>query len=76
MKKYQKAAAEIGDALKNGSNMSYFKEALRMRGIPVGGMRLPQKNIGREEIEKLEQQLRKSVRIMETFEVSGGGNTL
>ena len=77
MKKYQKAAAEIGDALKNGSNMSYFKEALRMRGIPVGGMRLPQKNIGREEIEKLEQQLRKiCADYGMTFEVSGGGNTL
>lgn len=48
-----------------------------MRGIPVGGMRLPQKNIGREEIEKLEQQLRKiCADYGMTFEVSGGGNTL
>lgn len=40
-RKMQKVAIQYCEALLNGSNMSYFKEALKLRGIDVGGMRSP-----------------------------------
>ena len=55
----QKAAVEIVDILKAGSNMSYFKKALEMRGIPVGGMRAPQMDISDEETAVLKDKLEK-----------------
>lgn len=55
--KLQRQAARITDILKAGSNMSYFKEALKMRGIPAGHMRQPQLDITEEEISKLRADL-------------------
>lgn len=60
----QKFCVKFCDALKCGSNMSYFKEGLKMRGIPAGHMRKPQLDIDDTEImilkEKLEQICREA----------------
>ncbi len=53
----QKLATKYCDVLRNGSNMSYFKEALKMRGIDAGYMKGPQLDITNEEIEKLRKNL-------------------
>jgi len=53
----QKVCVKFCDALKGGSNMSYFKEALKMRGIPAGHMRKPQLDIQENEIAKLKDEL-------------------
>ena len=37
--------------------MSWFKEALRLRGLTVGGMRSPQMDIGEEEKRELAARL-------------------
>ena len=37
--------------------MSYFKEALKIRGIDVGGMRSPQLDLERQQTEALEKRL-------------------
>ena len=57
MLRWQNVAIQVGDALKNGSNMSWFKEALRLRGLTVGGMRSPQMDIGEEEKRELAARL-------------------
>ncbi len=62
MERWQRLAAEIGDILHNGENMSYFKSALEIRGLPVGGMRLPQRDISSEERKLLETQLQEVCR--------------
>lgn len=53
----QKICVKFCDTLKCGSNMSYFKEGLKMRGIHAGYMRKPQLDIGEEEIAGLKEQL-------------------
>ena len=50
---YQRQAARITDILKAGSNMAYFKAALRFRGMEGGHMRLPQMDLPKEETERL-----------------------
>lgn len=55
--KAQKICVKFCDTLKGGSNMSYFKEALKIRGIAAGVMRKPQLDIEKEEIEKLQKEL-------------------
>lgn len=55
--RHQRQAARITDILKSGSNMSYFKEALKMRGIPGGHMRRPQLDLPEEEIRNLRSEL-------------------
>ena len=57
MEHWQRIAVEIGDALHNGENMAYFKEALDIRGIRVGGMRAPQKNLPDKERDMLKKRL-------------------
>lgn len=57
MQQWQKVCVQFCDLLRCGSNMSYFKEALKMRGLGVGGMRLPQRDIGSEEIGQLKEKL-------------------
>ncbi|SIS02274.1 4-hydroxy-tetrahydrodipicolinate synthase [Peribacillus simplex] len=52
-RKMQKIATEYCETLKNGSNMSYFKEALKIRGVDVGHMRAPQIDFTAEEIDLL-----------------------
>lgn len=46
---WQKKAAKITDILRAGSNMAYFKEALRLRGLTGGHMRKPQLDLTAEE---------------------------
>lgn len=55
--KCQKVCVKLVDALRGGSNMSYFKEALKMRGIAAGHMRKPQLDLPQEEIDALRAQL-------------------
>ena len=56
---HQKAAARITDILKAGSNMGYFKAALKMRGINGGHMRRPQLDLPEDEVEKLRIEVEK-----------------
>ena len=56
-KKHQKTCVKFVDALRGGSNMSYFKEALKMRGISAGHMRKPQLDLPAEEVVLLQKQL-------------------
>jgi 4-hydroxy-tetrahydrodipicolinate synthase len=56
-RKMQKVAIQYCEALLNGSNMSYFKEALKLRGIDVGGMRSPQIDLTEEEVKELDDKL-------------------
>jgi dihydrodipicolinate synthase/N-acetylneuraminate lyase len=56
-RKLQKLATKYCNALKNGSNMSYFKEGLKMRGIDAGVMKGPQLDLTVEEIEALRNNL-------------------
>ncbi len=53
----QKLATKYCNALKNGSNMSYFKEALKMRGINAGHMKAPHLDLTKEEISNLKSSL-------------------
>lgn len=55
--KLQKICVKFGDALKCGSNMSYFKEALKMRGIEGGLMRKPQLDLEAAEVADLKAKL-------------------
>lgn len=45
----QNLAIKYTELLRNGTNMAYFKEALKWRGIDVGYMRKPQLDLTREE---------------------------
>ena len=54
---YQKICVKFVDALRGGSNMSYFKEALKMRGINAGYMRAPQLDLPEDEVAALRIQL-------------------
>jgi 4-hydroxy-tetrahydrodipicolinate synthase len=56
-RKMQKVSIQYCEALLNGSNMSYFKEALKLRGINVGGMRSPQIDLTEEEVKELDDKL-------------------
>jgi 4-hydroxy-tetrahydrodipicolinate synthase len=58
-RKMQSIANKYCTALKGGGNMSYFKEALKMRGIHAGYMRAPQLDISSEEIDTLKEELEK-----------------
>ncbi|TCW08482.1 4-hydroxy-tetrahydrodipicolinate synthase [Raoultella sp. BIGb0138] len=49
----QRQANKYCELLRNGSNMSYFKEGLKYRGIHAGVMRAPQLNITPEEVQTL-----------------------
>lgn len=53
----QKNCVKIVDILRGGSNMSYFKEALKLRGIEAGQMRKPQLDISAAEVAELKAQL-------------------
>lgn len=54
---YQRIAVKLARALKGGSNMAYYKEALRRRGIEVGHMRRPQLDLTVEEKAKLGKEI-------------------
>ncbi|MFS0724111.1 dihydrodipicolinate synthase family protein [Paenibacillus sp. 1P07SE] len=53
----QRVATAYCEALRSGSNMSYFKEALRLRGVDVGVMRAPQLDLQPLELEQLQAEL-------------------
>lgn len=54
---WQRRAARITDILRGGSNMSYFKEALKLRGLDAGHMRRPQLDLPAAEVAALKAQL-------------------
>lgn len=54
----QKIATKYCETLRNGSNMSFFKEALKLRGINAGHMRVPQMDITKNEIDELNEKLK------------------
>lgn len=56
-RKLQRLATKYCEAVKSGSNMSYFKEALKIRGIDAGVMKAPQLDIPGDEIKKLGELL-------------------
>ncbi|TBL76519.1 dihydrodipicolinate synthase family protein [Paenibacillus thalictri] len=56
-RRIQKLAVKYCEALRNGSNMSYFKEALKLRGIDAGYMKAPQLDLTDDEIHDLQQKL-------------------
>lgn len=49
MQKWQKICVRFCDLLRCGTNMSWFKQALKLRGIPAGTMREPQRDLFVEE---------------------------
>lgn len=55
--KHQKTCVKLVDALLGGSNMSYFKEGLKMRGISGGLMRKPQLDLTVKEVAALQEKL-------------------
>ena len=55
--KYQRIAARLAKVLQGGSNMAYYKEALRRRGIDVGHMRRPQLDLTAAERGRLGREL-------------------
>lgn len=56
-RQHQRTAVAYCEALRSGSNMAYFKEALRWRGIDAGHMRAPQLDLLPEEAEALRREL-------------------
>lgn len=57
VRRLQKLANKYCETLKNGGNMSYYKEGLRLRGIDVGYMRAPQLDLTPVEVSELKKQL-------------------
>ncbi|WP_413734763.1 dihydrodipicolinate synthase family protein [Sodalis sp. RH21] len=53
----QRIANKFCELLRNGSNMSYFKEGLKYRGIDAGVMRAPQLDLPADEITILRNKL-------------------
>lgn len=58
-RKLQRIAIQYCETLKSGSNMSYFKEALKLRGIDAGFMRAPQLDLPEAEVADLKRKLDK-----------------
>jgi len=56
-RKLQRIAIQYCEVLKSGSNMSYFKEALKLRGIDAGFMRAPQLDLPEDEVRDLQRKL-------------------
>ena len=57
MRRWQEICIGFCDLLRCGSNMSWFKEALKCRGFLAGGMRAPQKDLPAEETRGLKEAL-------------------
>lgn len=57
--KLQKLATYAAETIKCGSNMSYFKEGLKLRGIDMGTMRKPLLDISPKELEIFTQDFNK-----------------
>lgn len=56
-RKAQKIATKYCEVLKNGTNMSYFKIALGMRGIDAGVMKAPQLDLTESEAQEFKAAL-------------------
>ena len=56
-RKQQLIAIDYVETLRGGSNMAYFKEALKMRGLKSGHMRQPQLDLLSTEAEELKNRL-------------------
>ena len=54
---YQGIAARLNKTLRGGSNMAYYKAALRRRGIDAGHMRAPQLDLTAEEERQVAAEL-------------------
>ena len=59
MQYWQNICIQFCDILKCGSNMSYFKEALKLRGVTDSYMRLPQLSIDSGERDILKNRIYK-----------------
>ncbi|MCA0757606.1 dihydrodipicolinate synthase family protein [Paenibacillus sp. N4] len=53
----QRIAIQYCEVLRSGANMSYFKEALKLRGIDAGFMKAPQLDLTEAEVRELERKL-------------------
>jgi 4-hydroxy-tetrahydrodipicolinate synthase len=62
--KLQKLATYAAETIKAGSNMSYFKEGLKLRGIDMGSMRKPLLDIQGEELEAFKIEFKKCLEIV------------
>lgn len=60
----QKLATYAAETIKCGSNMSYFKEGLKIRGINMGTMRKPLLDISSEELEIFTKDFNKCLEIV------------
>lgn len=58
-RKWQRIATRYCEVLRNGTNMSYFKMGLKLRGIDVGVMKKPQLDLTNEEYEFFENEITK-----------------
>jgi 4-hydroxy-tetrahydrodipicolinate synthase len=58
-RQFQSIANQYCEVLRNGSNMAYFKEALKMRGIDVGHMKAPHLDLTEDEVLELKEKLQK-----------------
>lgn len=58
MQKWQRICIRFCNLLRCGSNMSWFKLALELRGMTAGGMRNPQKNLPFSEADRTMQELK------------------
>lgn len=56
-RRHQRTAVAYCEAVRSGSNMAYFKEALRWRDVDAGHMRAPQLDLLPEEAEALRRKL-------------------
>lgn len=56
-KNQQVIATNISEILKNGSNMAYFKSALKLRGIDVGCVRKPLLDLNNEQLQELKMKI-------------------
>lgn len=56
-KEMQQQIYQIIEIFKNGTNLSYFKQALEFRGLPSSFVRSPLRNITKEEKEELFKKL-------------------
>lgn len=60
----QKLATYAAETIKCGSNMSYFKEGLKIRGIDMGTMRKPLLDISEEELKVFTTEFNKCLEIV------------
>ena len=55
--KWQRVCAKFCNTLHNGGDLSYFKEALKLRGIRAGFVRKPQLDLQEKDVDNLKEEL-------------------